>query len=169
MMKGERGFTLAELLVATAITGLVISGLGTAIYQILTVTDYGYDRLKAAHELQNVAHWFSLDGQMASAASGGNKLVLTLSDGSLVTYTLLDTELHRVAGGSNMTLARDITGANFLVRNRTVTMSLTSSPESRWDVSENGTYRVYLRPTKVPKEIIPIEVTPGPIDVIRGQ
>ncbi len=148
MIKGERGFTLAELLVATAITGLVISGLGTAIYQIITVTEYGYDRLRATHELQNVAHWFSLDGQMAGAASGGSELVLTQSDGSLITYTLLDTELYRMAGGSNMTLAQNITSANFLVENRTITMALASSPESRWNVSENGTYKVCLRPTE---------------------
>ena len=146
MIKGERGFTLAELLVATAISGLVISGLGTAVHQILTVTEYGYDRLKATHELQNVAHWFSLDGQMAEAASGGNELVLTQSDGSLVTYTLMGTELYRMAGVSNMTLAQNISSANFLVEDRTINMTLASSPESRWDVSENGTYKVCLRP-----------------------
>ncbi len=148
MIKAEQGFSLVELLVATAITGLVVSGLGTAIYQIITVTEYGNDRLTATHELQNVAHWFSLDGQEASTASSDNELVLTLSDDSSVTYTVVGTELHRTAGGSNMTLAQNITSANFSVENRTITMTITSSPTGRWDVSENGTYKVYLRPTE---------------------
>ena len=147
MIKAERGFSLVELLVATAITGLVVSGLGTAIYQIITVTEYGNDKLTAMHELQNAAHWFSLDGQRASTASGGSELVLTLSDDSLITYSLVDTELYRMAGGLNMTLAQNITSANFSVENRTITMTITSSPTGRWDVSDNGTYKVYLRPT----------------------
>ena len=148
MMKGERGFSLVELLVATTITGLVVSGLGTAIYQIITVTEYGNDRLTATHELQHVAHWFSLDGQRATTANSDNELVLTLSGDSSVTYTVVGTELYRTAGGSNMTLAQNITSANFSVENRTITMAITSSPQGRWNVSENGTYKVYLRPTE---------------------
>ncbi len=147
-MKRQRGFTLVELLVTVAITGLIVSGLGTAIYQIFTVTEYGNDKLTATHELQNVSHWFSLDGQRAGAASGGSELVLTLSDDSSITYSLVGTELYRTAGGSNMTLAQNITSANFSVENRTITMTVTSSPQGRWDVSDNGTYKVYLRPTE---------------------
>ena len=148
MIKAERGFSLVELIVATAITGLVVSGLGTAIYQIITVTEYGNDRLTATHELQNVAHWFSLDGQAASTANVGSELVLTPSDnGSSITYSLVGTELHRMAGDSNMTLAQNITSANFSVENHTITMTIISFPEGRWNVSENGTYKVCLRPT----------------------
>ena len=147
-MKKERGFTLIELLVATAITGFVVSGLGTAVYQIITVSEYGNDRLTATHEIQNVAHWFSLDGQMASAASGGNELVLTLADNSSITYSLVGSELYRTGDDSNMTLAQNIASAYFSIENRTVTMSITSNPPGRWDVSENGTYTVYLRPTE---------------------
>lgn len=82
-MKRQLGFSLVELLAALAITGLVVSGLGTAIYQMLSVTQYGNARLTASHELQNAAHWFSFDGQRASSASGGSLLTLTLSDNSV--------------------------------------------------------------------------------------
>ncbi len=148
MMKRERGFTLVELLIATAITGLIVSGLGTAIYQIITVSEYGNDKLTAMHELQNAVHWFSIDGQRASAASGGNELVLTLTDNSSITYTVNGTALHRTAGGSQMTLAQNITSANFSIENRFITMTITSTPQGRWNVSEQGIYKVYLRPTE---------------------
>lgn len=146
-MKKEKGFILVELLIAVAITGLIISFLGTAIYQIITVTEYGNDRLIARHELQNAAHWVSLDGQEAKTASGDSELILTLPDGSLITYSLVGTELHRTAGESQIIVARNITSISFSIdENRIITMTITSSPEP--NISEEGTYKVHLRPTE---------------------
>ena len=146
MMKGKQGFSLVELLVAIAITGLVVSGLGTAIYQIITVPEYGNDKLTATHEVQNVAHWFNLDGQRASAASGDSELVLTLPDESSISYNLVGTELYRNTGSSNMILARNISSADFSVADRTITMTITSAPAGRWQVIESSTYQVCRRP-----------------------
>jgi prepilin-type N-terminal cleavage/methylation domain-containing protein len=145
----ELGFTLVEMVMATAITGIIVSFLGTAIYQIFTVSEYGNDRLTTMHELQNASYWFNLDGQQAKTATGGSGLTLTLSDNSSVTYSLVSTELRRTAGGAQMTLARNITSASFSVANRTITMQLTSAPQGRHNVSEDGTYKVYLRPSEV--------------------
>jgi len=145
-MKDQKGFTLPELLITVAITGLIASFLGTAIYQIITVTEYGNDRAIATHELQNTAHWVSRDGQMASTASGGSELTLILPDDSSITYTKVDTELRRTAGGSQMTVARNISSVSFSVIDRIITMTITSSPPGRANVSEQGTYKVCLRP-----------------------
>ena len=146
-MNTQKGMTMVELIVTVAVTGIIVAFLGTAIYQIITITGYGNNRLIAAHELENAAYWLNRDGQQAVAASGGGGLSLTLSDNSTVTYSLAGTELRRTSGGNNMILARNIASLNFAVSNRVITMSLTSSPEGRDIVSENGTYRVYLRPT----------------------
>ncbi len=146
MRKGEQGFTLIEMMIAIAITGFIVGVLGVAISHIVTVPEYGNDRTTAMHELQNVAHWFGIDGQMSASASGGNQLVLTLPDNSSISYLMEGTELHRIAGTSNRTLAQNIASVNFSVQGRVVTMDITSSPDGRWSASENGTYKVYLRP-----------------------
>ncbi len=148
MIKGQQGFTLVELLVSVFLTSLIIGLVGTAIYQFFTVTEYGNARLTALHELQNVAHWVNHDGQSASNATDGAQLTLTLPDRSSIVYSVTGTNLYRVAAGSQMTLAQNISSANFSIQNRTITMSLTSSPAGRWHVSEQRTYKFYLRPTE---------------------
>jgi hypothetical protein len=147
-MNGQKGMTIAELVMAIATTGIIVVFLGTSIYQIITVSGYGNDRLTATHELENVAYWFNIDGQGAVAAVGGTSLVLTMADNSSITYTLADTEMLRTNDGQQMTLARNITDANFSIDNRVITMSLTASLPDQYDVSENSTYHVYMRPAE---------------------
>lgn len=147
-MNGQKGMTIAELIVAIAASGIIIVFLGTAIYQIITVSGYGNDRLTATHELENIAHWFNIDGQGAKAATGGSVLALTMADNSSITYGLSGTEMIRTASGYPMTLARNISDAYFSIENRVITMSVTASPPRRYGVSENGTYQVYLRPAE---------------------
>jgi prepilin-type N-terminal cleavage/methylation domain-containing protein len=149
-MKGQKGFTLPEVLITVAITGLIIGVLGTAVYQIITVTESGNDRMTAIHELQNAGHWVSLDGQMARTATGGNELALILPDDDdpSITYTVVDSELRRTADESQMILARNISGISFSVENRVITMTITSSPEGRANIIEGGTYKVHLRPAE---------------------
>lgn len=146
MTPHERGFTMVDLVMTTAVAGLIISFLGTSIYQIFTVTEDGHDRLTARYELQNAAHWFRLDGQRTESATGGGELVLTLADNSTITYSLTGTELQRTTESGQRTLAKHITNADFFIGNRVLTMSLTSSPQGGDKVSENGTYKVSLRP-----------------------
>lgn len=146
-MKGEWGYTLVELIVAIAITGFITAALGLVVQQIVTVPERGNDQVAALHAVQNVAHWVSLDGQTAKSASGGGSLTLTLPNDSVISYTLTGDELHRIYSGANQTIAKDITSVNFTVLGRVITMDITAAPESRWNISENQTYQIYMRPT----------------------
>lgn len=147
-MKGQWGITMVELVAAIAVTGVIVVFLGTAVYQIISVTGYGNDRLTAMHELQNAGHWFNLDGQQAVTANVSGGLVLTISENSSISYALVGTELRRSTGGPPMILARNISSADFSLDNRLITMSLTSSPQGRDNISINGTYQVFLRPAE---------------------
>lgn len=139
--------TMVELVIAVAITGIIVAFLGTAVYHIITVSEYGNDEFTALHEVQNAAYWFLKDGQEAKTAVGStNQMVLTMTDNSTITYKLTGTVLNRTAGSTQTTLARNISQAAFSVSSRLATMTLTSSPSGRSNVSENGTYMVLLRP-----------------------
>ncbi len=151
-MKGQEGMTMVELITAIAITGIIVVFLGTAVFHIISVSEYGNDEFTALHEVQNAAYWFNKDGQEAKAATGGSQLVLTLADNSTITYSLVGTNLQRTAGSFDMTLARNISQAVFSVNGHLATMYLTSAPSGRSDVSENGTYMVYLRPVEMEAE-----------------
>jgi prepilin-type N-terminal cleavage/methylation domain-containing protein len=145
-MNKQSGMTMVELIVAIAITGIIVVFIGTSIYQIITVSEYGNNRLTALHEMQNAAYWLNVDGQGAVNATGGSQLVLTLSDNSTITYSLSGTILLRSSTGPQMTLARNISSASFSISGRVITINLTSAPVARDIVSQNGTYMVYLRP-----------------------
>ncbi|MBN1643727.1 MAG: type II secretion system protein [Dehalococcoidales bacterium] len=147
-MRGERGVTLVELLIAVALTGMLISVVGPSISQIVGVTGYSNGRMLAMHELQNTASWFNLDGQMAVSAVGGSGLALTLPTAQTITYALAGTVLTRNDGINPVkTLAQNISSVSFTVNGRVVTMNLTSTPTGGAGVSEQGIYVVYLRST----------------------
>jgi prepilin-type N-terminal cleavage/methylation domain-containing protein len=146
-MKGERGYTLVEMLIAIAITGFLVTALGLVTQQVFVVPERGNDQVMALHAVQNAAHWVSLDGQTAKSASGGSGLTLTLPDDSLISYTLSGDELHRISGGTDRTIARNISGASFTVDGRVINMNIIAAPDSRFGVSENHSYQVFMRPT----------------------
>ena len=145
-MKKEAGFTLVEMVIAVALTGILAVILGPAVHQMVMVTDYGNDKLTALHELQNAAYWFNADSQMSVSATGGGSLTLTLAAGQTITYSLSGANLQRTSDSGTMTLAQSISSASFTVADRLATMDLTAIPQGRAGVSEQGTYQAYLRP-----------------------
>ena len=64
--KGEKGFTLLELIIAIAITSLITTGVTTAIYQTFTLSTRTSNHMVAVREVQEAGYWLSLYAYMAS-------------------------------------------------------------------------------------------------------
>ena len=146
-MKGERGYTLVEALIAIAITGFIVTTIGMVVQQVVTVPERGVDQFDAIHPMQNAAHWLAIDGQMASSAVGTSNLTITLPNTIVVRYVRYGSDLYRYYGSNNQTIADNVASVNFTVLNRVIYMTLVTVPDSRWDISENYTYRAYMRPS----------------------
>jgi prepilin-type N-terminal cleavage/methylation domain-containing protein len=144
-MKNQHGFTLVELLVAIAISGIVMSAFVSTFFHVAITSGRASDTLIASKEFQNVGHWINRDGQTAKSAIGGAELVLTLPDESTITYTLVDTQLQRLADGLSMTVGNNITDITFSVDDRIITVELTSSAGG--GTSEEDSFQVRMRPT----------------------
>jgi prepilin-type N-terminal cleavage/methylation domain-containing protein len=66
LKKGERGFTLLELIIAVAITGLITTGVTTAIYQTFTLSTRTSNHMLVVREVQEAGYWVSLYAYTAS-------------------------------------------------------------------------------------------------------
>ena len=152
----QKGLTLVELLVAAAISSMVIGALGTALHQFIMTSERGNDELRALFDVQNAGHWLTLDGERAEAtnlvdgAPPAGSMTLSWTSGGLAhtsTYSLSGTDFKRDHNGTVTTVGRHVSGVQFSLVGRLLTVSMTSTPEGRQGVSEQATYKVWLRPT----------------------
>jgi prepilin-type N-terminal cleavage/methylation domain-containing protein len=63
--KNQRGFTLIELIIAIAITTLIIGGVASALFQVYNVNTLNSNHMNATRQVQNAGFWISQDSQMA--------------------------------------------------------------------------------------------------------
>jgi len=81
--KGQRGFSLIEMLLVIAITSLIAGGLATTILQVMTMTHRTSNRMTAVRQVQQAGFWVSPDVMMAQNVSpsgtSGSGFPLTLN------------------------------------------------------------------------------------------
>ena len=114
--KGQKGFTLVEVIAVLAITGLIGLGAATATVQMLNQGARNSDYTTASRHTMNAIYWVSQDAQMSQTIEpeGASGFPLTLSwtewDNSQhqVTYSIEDDKLMRSystdGGGPSQTL-----------------------------------------------------------------
>ncbi|UCG55221.1 MAG: prepilin-type N-terminal cleavage/methylation domain-containing protein [Dehalococcoidia bacterium] len=68
-VKTQKGFTLVELMIVTAISGLLVSGIAFLIMNMFTVHDQNRSGLTALSYVQSAGHFISRDAQMGTLFS----------------------------------------------------------------------------------------------------
>lgn len=99
----QSGFTLIEMIIVIAITGIIAGGIAAAVFQIFDVNGRSVVHMTAVKEVEDAAHWIIRDAQMAQnvnlTAPGGFPLTLTWVEWDNtrndVTYSLQNGELQR--------------------------------------------------------------------------
>jgi len=101
--KNQMGFTLVEVILAIAISGIITGGITMTIFQVITGNIRTGNHMTAVRQVQNAGYWVSHDAQMAQsvdATGASGFLVLTWTDWAnddhQVVYSLLENnELQR--------------------------------------------------------------------------
>jgi len=72
MKRSERGFTLIELIVATAIVALIAGAASMATFQVITGTERSNNHMTVIRQVQNAGYWISQDALMAQSIVTGD-------------------------------------------------------------------------------------------------
>lgn len=83
LIKNQRGFTLIEIILAIAITGIIVGGITMTIFQVFSVNTRSSNHMVAVREVQNAGYWISRDAQMAQEEPD-------ISDDEFLTLTWTD-------------------------------------------------------------------------------
>ena len=71
IMRGKRGFTLLEVLTATAVVSILMPVIGLVFYQLMVIPPEENEHLTLANEVGLLASWLYRDGYMADNFSAG--------------------------------------------------------------------------------------------------
>jgi len=166
--KGQKGFTLIEVLVALAVTGLITGSITMVISQVLTGNVRTSNHMTAVRQVQNAGYWISRDAQMAQTVDTGEfsgfPLTLTWTeygvdgDEHQVVYTLADNKLQREhytnratnpAPDATTFVADHINTANTscALDGSKLTLTVTASIGGFKPASETRVYEVVPRPS----------------------
>ena len=157
MSTDQRGVTLVETLLAAGIAAMIVGMLGSAIFLFWRASEQGNDKFRALHDVQNAGFWITRDGGGAQSTSLNEgedpveSMTLSWTEGEqahTVTYSLSGADLQRNYDGTVTTVARYISSVGFSISSEgVITGNITSSPEGRWETSEEATYKIWPRPT----------------------
>ena len=161
--KNQKGFTLIEILIAMAITGLIAGGITGAISHVIIGSARSTNHMTAVRQVQDAGYWVSRDAQMAQDITltepTGFPLTLDISvdmdpaNDYTISYSLDGDKLKRQENGSPETLIAeyidtDQTTCEFIDTNEdniddTLILTITATVGTE---SETRIYEVIPRP-----------------------
>lgn len=147
-MRNERGFTLAEMLVAIAVIGLVMGALFVTLFQGQSAYLFG----SARAEVQQNAR-LSL-AKMVEEMRTGSTVTALVAAPSSITFTFLDD------AGTLTTVQYSLNGTN-IQRNQTVPAPAAAQPETLVGGVTSLTFTCFDQnnnPTTVPANIFAVQV-----------
>ena len=151
-LANQKGITLIEVIIGTAIAAAIATGLGFAVLNLITVTERGTDQTSAIHDVKNAVYHISYDAKMAGSTDliAADDLLLEWVDGGgnahFSHYYLSGSELLRDNDGDIITVARFISSLEFTVSATNLNYVIVSSP-GRLGVTESFSGTVFFRPT----------------------
>ena len=171
----KRGFTLVEVLIGLALTGLVVTSLAAAFFALTWLPGRPQDTLTALSDLEQVRAWLTRDAAMAesytplSSPSYGRLDWTSRTEASPTTYAvtyyyggggLWRQEVVGGVGQDPQSIARNIAQQGDVVfayspGTLSLVVSVTSTVEQAGaaPVIQSATYRVLLRPR--PEPLVP--------------
>ena len=142
-MRGQRGFTLVEILLAAGITGLIMPVLAMSIFQVISAPARVNTALVIQQDIDLASRWFSRDLSQAkttdlvNGASSVNHARIDWTDETAwavsgleahyVEYTLSGTNLLRNFDGTTSIAGRRVSDIQFSRSGKYITIAITSS------------------------------------------
>jgi len=166
MNKNQRGFTLVELLVVIAVSGLIAAAVATSIYQVFNINSRTSSHMIALTEVENAVHWLTRDAQMAqnyadNTSTSSFPLTMTWTNSfdspntsGSVTYSVANNELQRVytpntGSPSTVVIAQHIDSAsaktNWSFSEHAFVFRITATVSSYTPASETRLFNVLTR------------------------
>lgn len=164
----QKGFTLLELLLVTAVGTVVLAGVVGAIFQVYGVTMGKSDKITALEDIKAVAQSIVADMKIAQNSTLVDKaqpvtsMALTwkswyVGTGNYtgtyqnllhsINYTVSGGRLRRSYDGGNITYAgRYLSGIQFSRDGDIIKIVITSSTDNTTKTAENQTFQFYLQP-----------------------
>lgn len=160
----QKGFTLIEMLLTIALTGIITGVILTPIFQTLKIPARSSLKITAMENIKNSAYRISKDLRMAKTtdlidgAAPVNHLTLNwtswydvsgqlISHPHSVVYTLSGVKLMRSYDNGTQTIVGNyINSVEFSRLNQIIYVSINASPENKSQTAERKAYRMYLQP-----------------------
>ncbi len=160
----QRGFTLIEILVSAAVSGMVIAVVIPIVFQLTVGSVRVTEKGSVIVSLDQAAHWLNRDlvqaqtTDLVDGADPVSQMTLTWTDLTIwaneeeedyshsITYALSGTQLMRTYDGGQQTIAgRNIAKVEFSLVGRSITVLFESSQDSQPPISLTRTYLTSLR------------------------